>query len=74
MQEACLQAEHDGISGAPSPWTSPSAPASSARTWTHRCSRRCSVGQQTTLPSSWLDIEQQCHYLPAVNRTPKQQQ
>lgn len=47
----------------PCPWTSPCAPASSGRIWTHPCSRRCSWGQRTTSASSGLDREQQYPYI-----------
>lgn len=42
----------------PRPWTSPFAPASSGRTWSHPCSRRCSWGPQTTSVSSGLCAQQ----------------
>lgn len=39
------------------PWTSPFAPASSGQTWSHPCSRRCSLGQRTTFVSSGLSTK-----------------
>lgn len=52
----------------PCPWTSPFAPASSGRIWSHLYSRRCSWGQQTTSVSSGLESEQQHHYITVIQQ------
>lgn len=55
-------------STSPCPWTSPFAPASSGRIWTHLYSRCCSWGRQTTSVSFGLDREQQHHYITDIQQ------